>query len=119
LNSKQTKQENTKQNFKFRSGKDSIIMNVFCIVIESFTWTDFVTIRSWISRASLPLGSVRAVAGRICAKRATRRRRTSKRNDNDDKKQTKTQNKRKIKPSGGRIFHCVNNRRFLQRVLNK
>jgi hypothetical protein len=37
-----SKQENTKQNFKFRSEKDSIVMNVFCIVIECFTWSDSV-----------------------------------------------------------------------------
>jgi hypothetical protein len=95
LNSKQIKQENTKQNFKFRSGKRQHNNERFCIVIESFTWSDFVAIRSWISRASLPLGLVRAVAGRICAKRATRRRRTRKRNDDDDdKKQTKPQNQK-------------------------
>jgi hypothetical protein len=49
--------------------------------------------RGFLVRACL--GLVRAVAGRICAKRATQRRRTRKRNDDDDKKQTKTQNQKK------------------------
>jgi hypothetical protein len=68
---------------------------------------------------------VRAVAGRICAKRATRRRRTRNRND-DDKKQTKTQNQKKKKnadqkenPVVGGYFIVLITSGSIQRVLNR
>ncbi len=81
--------------------------------------------RGFLVRACL--GLVRAVAGRICAKRATRRRRT--RND-DDKKQTKTQNPKKKKkkkkeadqkenPVVGGYFIVLITAGSIQRVLNR
>ncbi len=71
--------------------------------------------RGFLVRACL--GLVRAVAGRILCKASdsTKKNKEKKRRREETKENTKPKKRKcrpKRKPSGGRIFHCVNNRRF-------
>jgi hypothetical protein len=114
-----SKQENTKQNFKFRSEKDSIVMNVFCIVIECFTWSDSVVD---FSCEPASVWCARSLVGFVQSERL----------DEEDNKKTKTQNPKKKKkkkrkrkadqkenPVVGGYFIVLITAGSIQRVLNR
>jgi len=125
LNSKQSKQENTKQNFKFSLRKRQHDNECFCIVIESFTWSDFVAIQSWISRASLPRFGARGRWSDLCKAsdstkkdKEKKRRRRQETNENTKPKKKKNADQ-KENPVVGGYFIVLITAGSNQRVLNR